>query len=163
MTPEDTPPNHSNDAFSDAFSQLKTFFSLGKASREALRHLREGVEIGIVIGGTVTCALFRQGDAIIVERREARNPDFVFSLQPETVSVLANQTKDEIGDVGLAVIKEMLAGDIRVQMPGGLFSVLRGGYVDVVLSGGAPVMKMLSQMGLGSPAKILGLFKNLRR
>lgn len=152
-----------DEAFLPAFLELKTFFTERKAARLALGKLRENVEIGIVIGGMVSCAVFRRGSDVFVEKREAAKPDFIFKLEPHTVTILAHQTRDEIGEIGLAIIKEMLAGSVQVQMPGGLMSVLRNGYVDVVSSGGAPVAKMLAQIGLGSPMKIVELFRKLRR
>ncbi len=153
----------SEDPQGEAFELLKTFFSERQAPRLALGKLRENVEIGIVVGGVLACAVFRRGSEIFVEKRDAAKPDFIFKLEPHTITVLAHQTRDEIGEIGLAVIKEMLAGSIQVQMPGGLMSVLRNGYVDVVSSGGAPVMKMLTKIGLGSPMKIVELFRKLRR
>lgn len=148
-------------AANDAFLLLQEFFTKRHSPSVALRHLREKVEIGIDIGSSISAAVFRQGDAIIVEKRDAVKPDFIFHLKPETVSVLA-QTPDEVGEIGLAIIKSMLTGDVHVQMPGGFMSVLRNGYMEIVSSGGAPVAKVLGQMGLSSPSKILGLFKKLR-
>jgi hypothetical protein len=145
----------------EAFLLLKNFFTERQAPRVALANLRENLEVSVVIGGMVPCAIFRQGKSIEVERREARNPDFIFKLEPQTVTILA-QTPDDIAEIGLAVLKEMLAGDIRLEMPGGLLSVLRGGYIDVISSGGAPVMRMLGQLGLTSPTKIVGFFRKLR-
>lgn len=153
----------SNDPQNEAFDLLKSFFTERKAARLALGNLRENVEIGIVIGGIVSCAVVRRGSEIFCDKRVAEKPDFIFKIEPQTVAILSRETPDEIGAIGLAVIKEMLTGSVKVQMPGGLMSVLRNGYIDVVSSGGAPVAKMLAQIGLNSPAKILGLFRKLRR
>lgn len=147
----------------DAFTLLKSFFTERKTSAFALANLRENVEIGIIIGGIISCAVFRRGREIFVEAREAVSPDFIFRLEPHTVTILATETPDETGEIGLAVIKEMLAGSIHVEMPGGLLSVLRNGYLEIVSSGGAPVARMLANVGLGSPMKIVELFRNLRR
>ena len=146
----------------EAFLLLKDFFTEREAPRIALGNLRENLEVGLIIGDMVPCTIFRQGKMVIVERREALNPDFIFRLEPQTVTILA-QTPDDIAEIGLAILKEILAGDIHLSMPGGLLSVLRGGYIDVITSGGAPVMKMLGHAGLNSPAKIVGFFRKLRR
>ncbi len=146
----------------DAYQMLEKFFTTREAPRLALAHLKENLEVGILIGGMVPCAIFRRGTTVHVERRDARNPDFIFKLEPRTVTVLAEQTPDDIAEIGLSVLKEMLAGAIRLEMPGGLLSVLRGGYLEVIASGGAPIMKMLAQIGLNSPAKIVGFFRKLR-
>jgi hypothetical protein len=147
----------------DSFEVLCSFFRERRAPRRALAALREGVEIGIQIGGQLDCAVFRREKDIFIERREAIHPDFVFSLRPETVVVLAQQTGDDIGEIGLAIFKEMLAGSVQVKMPGGLFSVLRNGYLEVVATGGPAVAAFLAQAGLSSPARVIRFLKNLGR
>jgi hypothetical protein len=144
-----------------SFEILCLFFRERRAPRSALAAMREGVEIGIQIGGQLDCAVFRRDNEIFVERRKAIHPDFIFSLNPETVVVLAEQTTDDIGNIGLAIFKEMLAGSVHVKMPGGLFSVLRNGYLEVVATGGPAVAAYLAQVGLNSPARIIRFLKNL--
>jgi len=145
----------------DSYEVLSQFFRERRAPKRALAALREGVEIGIQIGGQLECAVFRREDDIYVERREAIHPDFVFSLTPETVIVLAQQTTDDVGNIGLAIFKEMLAGSVQVKMPSGLFWVLRNGYLEVVATGGPAVAAYLAQVGLNSPTRIIRFLKNL--
>jgi hypothetical protein len=145
----------------DSYEVLCLFFQERQAPRRALAALREGVEIGIKIGGQLECAVFRRQSDIYVERRKAADPDFIFSLNPETVIVLAQQTTDDIGNIGLAIFKEMLAGSVQVKMPGGLFSVLRNGYLEVVATGGPAVAAYLAQVGLNSPTRVIRFLKNL--
>ena len=145
----------------DSYEVLFQFFRERRAPKRALAALREGVEIGIEIGGQLECAVFRREDDIFVERREAIRPAFIFSLRPETVIVLAQQTADDVGEIGLAIFKEMLAGSVQVKMPGGLFSVLRNGYLEVVATGGPAVAAYLAQAGLNSPARVIRFLKNL--
>lgn len=145
-----------------AFQTLRSFLTQRQAPRRALSKLREGVEIGVVIGETVECSVFRQSNEIVVEKRAAHNPDFVFVVGPETVVVLAERVSDDIGEIGIEVFKEMLAGAITVRMPGGLFSFLTHGYLEVVASGGAPVAQYLANHGLGSVPKVLRFLKRWR-
>lgn len=145
----------------NSFEVLCQFFRERRAPKRALAALREGVEIGIRIGGQLECAVFRREDEIFVERREAIHPDFIFSVNPETVIILAQQTTDDIGNIGLAVFKEMLTGSVHVTMPGGLFSVLRNGYLEVVATGGPAVAAYLAQVGLNSPTRVIHFLKNL--
>lgn len=151
----------------DAFLLLNQFFQDRQAPRRALAALREGVEIGIEIGSKrspeVVCAVFRQGSEVRVERRSPEKPDFIFSLSPETVSILANETRDDIGEIGLSIFKEMLVGSVAVRMPGGLLSVMRNGYLEVVASGGPRVAAFLAQVGLSSPTRVIDFLKRLRR
>lgn len=149
----------------DAYLLLTQFFQERQAPRRALAALREGVEIGIEIGAkrspVVECTVFRQGSDVLIERRQPQKPDFVFSLSPETVSVLANDTQDDVGEIGLGIFKEMLTGSVTVRMPGGLLSVLRNGYLEVVATGGPKVAAFLAQAGLSSPTRVIDFLRRL--
>jgi hypothetical protein len=145
-----------------AFQTLKSFFETRNAARQALGSLKEGVEIGVVIGGSVECALFRQGESPVVENRPAHKPDVVFQIRPESVYVLSQSTKDEIGDVGVAVLKEVLAGNIKIQVPGGIFNLMSRGYLDIIRKGGAPVAAFLARHGFSSVSKIISAIKRMR-
>lgn len=147
----------------DAFQTLKSFFETRQAARQALGSIREGVEIGVVIGQTVDCALFRQGAQPVVEQRAAQNPDVIFHIKPETVYVLSQQTKDEIADVGVNIFKEILAGNIQIRVPGRFTNILSNGYIDILRKGGAPVTAFLARNGLGSVPKILSAIKQMKR
>lgn len=147
----------------DAFQTLKTFFETRQAARAAMSSIQEGREIGIVIADSIDCALYREQDQPVVERRPAKNPDVVFHIRPESVYVLAHQTKDEIGDIGVAILKEILAGSIMVRVPGGVMNVVRSGYLDMVRKGGAPVASFLGRHGFGSVPKIINSIKAMRR
>jgi hypothetical protein len=144
------------------FQTLKSFFETRNAARQALSSLKEGIEIGVVIGGSVECALFRRGENPVVEARPANKPDVIFQIRPESVYVLSQNTKDEIGDVGVAVLKEVLAGNIKIQIPGGIMNLISRGYLDIVRKGGAPVAAFLARHGLSSVSKIINAIKRMR-
>jgi hypothetical protein len=151
----------------DAFHLLKQFFLDREAPKRALASLKEGTEIGLEIGSKsspeLVCAVFRQGEQVFIERRAPERPDFVFSLSPETVSILANQTADDIGEIGINLFKEVLIGSVSIRMPGGLLSVVKNGYFEVVASGGPRVAAFLAEAGLGSPMRVLHFLKRLRQ
>lgn len=145
-----------------AFQTLKSFFETRNAARQALSSIKEGAEIGIVIGDTVDCALFRRDESPVIEARAAVKPDVVFNIKPESVYVLSQTTKDEIGDIGVAVLKEILAGHIKVRVPGGVFNLMRGGYLSMIQKGGAPVAAFLTRHGFGSVSKIVSVIKQMK-
>jgi hypothetical protein len=147
----------------DAFQTLKTFFESRQAAKQAMSVVQEGAEIGIVIGGIVECALFRQEDQTVVERRPANNPDLVFHIRPESIYILSGRTKDEIGDIGVNVLKEILAGNISVKIPGRLMNLVTRGYLDMLRKGGAPVTAFLTRHGFTGISKILGTIKQMKR
>lgn len=128
----------------DAFNTLKSYFEQRPAARQALRVLREGVEIGISIGGIIDCALFQKDGQPIVERRAANNPDIVFSIRPESIYVLNNQPCHDVGDMGVAILKEMLAGNISARITGNVLDIIRNGYLELLKEGGSQVSKILN-------------------
>ncbi len=146
----------------DSFQTLKTFFESRSASRQALKALKEGIEIGVVIGGSVECALFRQGEQPVVEARPAKDPDVIFHIQPESVEILSTQTKDEIADIGINIMREVLAGNITIKVPGRFLNLLSNGYLDMIKQGGAPVMSFLAHHGLASIAKITAAIRKMK-
>ncbi len=146
----------------DSFQTLKSFFESREAARQALAAIKENVEIGIVIGGIVECALYRRGDQPVVEQRPARDPDVIFHILPESVEILSSQTKDQIADIGIAILKEILAGNIRVEVPGRLWNLMKRGYLDVIKKGGAPVAAFLAHHGFTNVSKIITTIKKLR-
>lgn len=127
-----------------------------------MKTIKEGVEIGIVIGDLVDCTLFRQGDQPVVEQRPAREPDVIFHIRPESVEVLNSRTKDEIGDIGVNILKEVLAGNISIKFPGRFMNLLSRGYLDMIKQGGAPVMSFLAHHGLASVAKITAAIRRMK-
>ena len=146
----------------DSFQTLKAFFESREVARQAMRAIKEGAEIGVIIGGAVDCALFRQGENPVVEARPARQPDVVFHIQPETVDVLSKNTKDQIGEVGVSVLNEVLAGNIRIEVPGRIWNLLNRGYLDMIKHGGAPVAAFLGRQGLSSVSKITTAIKKMK-
>lgn len=131
-----------------SFQTLKQFFETRRAPELALRYLNPAVEIGITIGDSVECALFYQNGKPRLEERPAQNPDFIFSIRPETVVVLTERTRDEIGDIGANVLKEMLAGNISMRVVSGPLKLLKHGYLEMIRLAGSnlSVPKILSTL-----------------
>jgi hypothetical protein len=145
-----------------SFDTLKSFFETRRAAKQAMTAIKEGVEIGLVIGDSVDCALYRKGDDPIIEKRAAVNPDVIFYIKPEAVDVLNGQTKDEIGEIGVNILKEVLAGNISIKVPGKILNLLSRGYLDMLRQGGAPVMAFLARHGLTNVTKITSAIKKMK-
>lgn len=146
-----------------AFQTLKTFFETRTAAKVALSTIKEGTEIGVVIGGNVECTVFQHNHCPVVENRAAVHPDIIFYIRPESVYIIANNSKDEIGDIGVHILKEVLSGGIQIKIPGGVMNILSQGYLEMLRKGGAPVMSFLAQHGFGSVPKIVSAIKSLKR
>lgn len=132
----------------NSFQTLKLFFETRRAPEQALRYLNPAVEIGILIGDSVECALFTQNGKPKLEARPAQNADFIFSIKPETVVVLAERTRDEIGDIAGNVLKEMLAGNVSLRLISSPLKLLKNGYLEMIRLAGSnlSVPKILSTL-----------------
>ncbi len=146
-----------------AFLTLKEYLEQRPAAHQALRYLKPGVEIGIVVGRQLHCAVFYADGQPQVEQRAAQSPDVIFHIKPETVYVISNNAGTDVGDLGLAIFKEILAGHIGVQVPGSFMNILKNGYLDILKEGGAKVMAFLAQHGLTSITKITGFVRSLMK
>lgn len=136
--------------------------------RLALGTLNTDAEIGIVIADVVECTLRKEATAPVLEQRPANNPDVVFYIRPETVYVLAHQTKDELSDISLNVFKEILAGNIVVKVPGNLLDLAQSSSLDILKRAGPPINSWAARLGLAPLVdavvpKIVSTFKQLRR
>ncbi len=145
-----------------SFLTLKNFFETRASVEKALRLLEADVEIGIVIGESIECALTVREGKPHLERRAARSPDVVFSLRPETVELLNERTKDDIGDIGVNILKEMVAGNLSVRVEANVLDLLRRGYLRVVNSGGPVVTGFLARHGLNNVSNIMSTIKKMR-
>ena len=138
----------------ETYQTLKAYLETEEVAHQALRHLKEGVEVAVVIGERVEAAVGWRDAKVYVERRAAHKPDVLFHVVPETVYVLKNTRVHDVGDFGVAVFKEILAGNIRVKFPGSLLSFSRNGYLNILKEGGQKVMDFLAEKGLTGLLKI---------
>lgn len=121
----ETAISQSNDPAEKSFLTLKSFFETRAAVAQALKRLENGVEIGVVIGDSVECALTIQDGKPRLERRPAHAPDVTFSILPETVELLSERTNDDLGDIGMNILKEMLAGHASMRVEANVLDLLR--------------------------------------
>src|SRR5262245_12929604 len=118
------------------FDKLKEFLESKPASQKAIRHLKKDVEISIVIGHQIECAYFQKKGQPILEKRAAQSPDVIFSIKPESVDILCNHPAEDVGEFGIAVLKEYLSGGLRIQAPGSMWNLTMNGYLGIIKEGG---------------------------
>lgn len=144
------------------FEKLKAFIESSPATKAPMQYLKEGVEIGLVIADSLQLALHQENGLPVLEQRVARSPDVIFYLKPEAVDVLCAKPAEDTGQFGIAVVKEILAGSIRVTVPGPLFNLLKNGYLGIIRSGGEKFLTFLTQFGLTTFSKLPTLLKKLK-
>lgn len=145
-----------------AFERLKNFLETKPASQKAVKHLRNGVEIGLVIGHQIECAYFHENGIPKLEKRPAKNPDVIFFIKPETVDILTEHPGEDVGDFGISVLKEYLAGGVRIKAPGNILGLTMNGYLGIMKEGGPTFGKFLASKGVTGLSKAFSAIKNLR-
>ncbi len=146
-----------------AFEELKVFFENRAVCRQAADSLRQNVEIGIVINESLQCTFFKEGENPRFEARQAKKPDVVFYMKPEAIKSLTESTSDDIGEIGITVTKNYLAGSIRINVKGSMISLLTNGYLGVIKSGGLSFAKFLASHGVTGLGKIKDVIQHLRK
>lgn len=130
---------------------------------EALALLKKGREIRILLDGQHECALFYSQSAAQLEYRKAHSPDIEFHVHTEAVRSLSGHEPFNMAQFGIAVVKQILAGNAKVHVVSGIMSVLSGGYFKIVQSAGPEFMGYLAQHGFKNIAKLQGLISSLRK
>ena len=146
-----------------AFEELKEFFENREVSHRAADPLRKGVEIGIILNDRLQCTFFKEDDKPKFESRPAKNPDVVFYMKPEAVRSLIDNPSDDIGELGITIVKNYLAGSIRLKVTGSMMSLLTNGYLGVIKSGGVSFTKFLAGHGISGLGKIKDVIQALRK
>jgi hypothetical protein len=146
-----------------AFEQLKEFFENKPACREACGPLRKNVEIGIVLNDRFNCVFFKENEEPRFEAREAKNPDVIFYMKPEAVKSLIENPSDDVGELGITIAKNYLAGSVKIKIKGSMISLLTNGYLGVIKSGGMSFGKFLASHGISGLGKIKDFISSIRK
>ena len=152
------------DAGSDeAFARMKEFLENHPPCSQAIKHLKPNVEIGLVIGPTLDCAILHNGGKITVEKRQAKSPDVIFRIAPDSVYVIIQNAGNDIGDLAVAIVKEVVAGSVKISIQGSFFNLMRHGYFDIIKEGGRKLWDVLATKGITNLFRLMELVKSLRK
>ena len=146
-----------------AFERLKEFFETRPAAAAASEPLGKDVEIGVVINDGVQCAFFKENNKPKFEMRQAVKADVVFYINPDAVETLTSHPSEDIGELGITVVKCYLAGTVRIKVTGGMINLLTRGYLGVIKAGGMSFAKFLASHGVSGLGKIKDVIQNLRK
>ncbi len=146
-----------------AFEQLKSFFETNPVSREAAAPLSSKVEIGVTINEHTQCVFFKDASgAPKFEKRAPVDPDVIFFLTPEAVESLINGPHHSIGELGISITKNYLAGSVKIKVVGSILNLLTRGYLGILKAGGMEYTKFLATHGITNLSKIKSLIQKLR-
>jgi len=146
----------------EAFQVVHTFFTTKPAPKDALRHLKRGHEIRLLLEGRTECALLFEAGQVVVEQRPCSKADVEFTIGSESIRLLTSHPGDSVGQLGVDIVKEIIAGNVKVRVCGSILNVLSGGYLGIIGSGGPEFMTYLATHGLTSLGKITALIRSLK-
>ena len=129
----------------------------------ALRKLKTGTEIRILVDRQNEFALFHDGTSARIEERAARAPDVEYAISLEALRVLELHPGDNMAQFGIAVLEQVLAGGVQIRVCGSVMAVISGGYLNIIIAAGPDFYAYLSQHGVQNIGKITALFTSLRR
>lgn len=149
------------------FQSLKTYLESSLAIKNTLNALKEGTEFGITIGDVVQCALTTKNSEVVLEKRAAVEPDLIFYVKPESVGVITSQNADQMATLGAAVMKEILAGNIHVELTSNLRALLDHGYVEMLKKTGGEwtnkAIEVITQHAFTHMMKASAVLENFKK
>lgn len=144
---------------------LKEFFA-SPISQKGTKPLKNGIEIGIHITDCPALTLLKQEGKVLLSEGIAKCPDMTFWIGKKGIHQLVETKTDDIGEIGIAIIKLMLSQDPDIQLKSkvhiGTLQLLTHGYLGVLPLGGSTVMKFLATKGFSNIGKIKEAISHLR-
>ena len=150
-------------SYDDAFARMKDFFENKPAATLAIKKLKKGEEISLVIDNQMRWALFNDGGQSRLENRPANNPTVEFQLNPEAVRRFETAPGDNMAQFGIEVVKEVVAGHVKIILLGKVWTVMTGGYLGIILEAGPEFAAYLAQHGITNLGKIKGVIKAMKK
>jgi len=148
-----------------SIAAIQKFFERPVAM-DAVRPLRDGVEIGVHLPDQKIVSLKKTPVGMQVVDKAPNGPDLSIFLGDESVDSLTAISADDVGDIGVEILKLMAHADpkkkIRAKVHIGLFSFLRNGYLSILPLGGKKVAQFLASKGLSGLGKIKAAIDSLR-
>ncbi len=142
--------------------KLGSFMTTNNACAQAAKSLGRGVEIGITVEG-IDCTFFRNAEGPGFEVRKAKNPDVTFKMSPLATDTLCDVHDRTLGELGVEVLKQYLAGEVQVRVNGSLFGIMKNGYLGIIKDAGLPFAKFLAEHGVANISKIPEIIKKLKK
>ena len=147
-------------------SQLLIDFFSSEICQKATRPLKNGIEIGVYIDGSEPLTLTKQKGTITLVHQPPQKADMSFWIGKQGVKTLVSTQTEDIGEIGVAIIKLMLSSDpetrLRSQVHIGTLQLITHGYLGVLPLGGPTVMKFLASKGFSNISKIKEAISQLR-
>lgn len=126
--------------------------------QDGMKPFKKGVILALKVDADGPYTLERTAEGTLVLETKPERPELTFSIPTKAIDALSEFKTDDVGEMGIEVIKLMMHSDpshrISARVHIGLFEMLRNGYFSVLAGGGPTVMKYLASKGFSSISKI---------
>lgn len=144
---------------------LNDFFAR-PACQKATAPLKKGIELAVYIDEDSPLTLVKRNQLVEVTATAPKNPDMSFWIGKKGLLELTQSESTDIGDIGISIIKLMLATDPELRLKSkvhiGSLKLLAHGYLGVLPLGGPKIMSFLASKGLANISKIKDAISQLR-
>lgn len=144
---------------------LNEFFSR-TVCQKATEPLKNGIEIAVYIEQEPPLTLYKRNNKIEVAATAPKTPDISFWVGKKGLLELTQSHFDDIGEIGICIIKLMLSTDSEMQLKSkvhiGSLKLLSHGYLRVLPLGGPKIMSFLASKGFANIGKIKDAISQLR-
>ena len=152
------------------FAELHNFFEANELAKKAADSIRDGREIAILVTGDGQQAAYtftKSGGKNVFKESAAARPDVSFTIPIASVREIVETNFISVGQVGLRIFEKIISPDpaqkIHVKIHTGFLSLMTGGYLGVLTSGGSEVAKFLASKGLGSMSRVKDTISKMQK
>lgn len=143
--------------------RFSRYFDRGVAQKAA-RSLHDDVEIEFHVANEVFTFIKVAGRNQI-KPSAAKTPQLVFSLTPVAAEAILTDPSDEIGTIGLNILKLIVSQDevrkVNVRFTAGFLTLFYKGYLGVLATGGGQVASFLTSKGLNGLSAVKAFIKKM--
>ncbi|MBI2604625.1 MAG: hypothetical protein HYW49_00960 [Deltaproteobacteria bacterium] len=154
-------------------TEFKGFFEENDLAKKAAKSIKDGREIEILVpdAGPVSDAplkftFTKESGRNVLRDGAPTSPDLTFTLPKAAADEILTTPFESVGQVGLRIFEKMLSSDpkqkVRAKVHVGFLSLLSGGYLGVLVSGGGDVARFLASKGLSSAGKIKDVVSKMK-
>ena len=147
-----------------SFEQIQAFFDRDICLR-ASKPLKEGV-VFFLEADKSPYAVTKHKGRLVVSQGKPTDPEMTFTLPLKALQRLEATTTDDIGEMGVEVLKLVLSPDpdekISSKVHIGPIELFLRGYLSVLPLGGPTVMKYLASKGFASFGKVKDAISRMR-
>ena len=142
--------------------KFETLVQTQPAFNDALKLLKNGREIQILLEGGLPQALFYNGSHVVLEARAAQKPDIEFQISEAAIDEILSQEAPTMAAFGIIVVRQVATQKAQLRLLSSVFPVLTGGYLKIIQKAGPEFVGYLGQFGLKGVSGIRKFIQSMK-